>query len=435
MSAGRARLQVLAAALLFSTGGAGIKVAAFSGLQVSALRSGIAAIALLVLVRGRIVWSLPVVLAGIVYAATLTLFVLSTKLTTAANAIFLQSTAPLYLLLLGPLLLNEHFKRRDVIYLVAVALGMFSCFMGRPDATVTAPDPGHGNLLALMCSITWALTLVALRYVERDHSRPGLGMSAVAAGNLFASIAALPFALPLPAASTGEWITIVYLGVCQIGLAYVCLTAGIRHLPALDVSLLLLVEPVLNPVWTWPAGRVGGLMDDRGRRDHPGGHRAAQPSRSTRIPTAPRRVRAEVRDAHPGPSVTCPSPSAKQRQQETQTGEQRRPAHDHRSPDEPAKRLRMIEPEFPYETQVLNGPDQRIHDGHDVEEEPLDRRRSGMIRIPAECHVRKATGHRVDDHQTRDRDFVVVHQQPYHQPTAATPRYADVAIPHGSGTQ
>ena len=114
MSAGRARLQVLAAALLFSTGGAGIKVAAFSGLQVSALRSGVAAIALLILVRGRIVWSLPVVLAGIVYAATLTLFVLSTRLTTAANAIFLQSTAPLYLLLLGPLLLSEHFKRRDV---------------------------------------------------------------------------------------------------------------------------------------------------------------------------------------------------------------------------------------------------------------------------------------------------------------------------------
>jgi drug/metabolite transporter, DME family len=61
----------------------------------------------------------------------------------------------------------------------------------------------------------------------------------------------MPFALPLPVASTGEWITIVYLGVCQIGLAYVCLTAGIRHLPALEASLLLLVEPALNPVWTW----------------------------------------------------------------------------------------------------------------------------------------------------------------------------------------
>jgi drug/metabolite transporter (DMT)-like permease len=242
---------VLAAALLFSTGGAGIKVAAFSGVQVSALRSGIAALALLLFMRGRIVWSLHVALAALVYAATLTLFVLSTKLTTAANAIFLQSTAPLYLLLLSPILLNEQFKKHDVIYLAVVALGMFSCFIGRPGATVTAPDPVRGNLLGVLCSLVWALTLVALRYVERDHSRRGLGMSAVAIGNVFASIAAMPFALPFPAASAGEWITVVYLGVGQIGLAYVCLTAGIRHLPALEVSLLLLVEPALNPVWTW----------------------------------------------------------------------------------------------------------------------------------------------------------------------------------------
>lgn len=251
MSATKARLQVLAAALLFSTGGAGIKIASFSGLQVSALRSAFAAIAFLIFLRGRVVWSLHVVLASIVYAATLTLFVLATKLTTAANATFLQSTAPLFLLLSSPLLLNEHFKRRDVIYLLAVALGMFSCFMGRPEPTITAPDPVRGNLLAVICSITWALTLVALRYVERDHSRPGLGMSVVAVGSLFATFATMPFALPLPMASTGEWSTLVYLGVCQVGLAYVCLTAGIRHLPALEASLLLLVEPVLNPVWTW----------------------------------------------------------------------------------------------------------------------------------------------------------------------------------------
>jgi len=251
VSASAARLQALAAALLFSTGGAGIKVAAFSGVQVSALRSGIAAVALLLFMRGRIEWSPQVGLAGMVYAATLTLFVLSTKLTTSANAIFLQSTAPLYLLLLGPLVLGEHFKRRDLVYLLAVALGLVSCFVGQPAASVTAPDPVRGNLLGVVCSITWALTLVALRYVERDHSRPGLGMSAVAFGNLFAAIAALPFAWPLPAASVEEWATIVYLGVCQIGLAYVCLTVAIRHLPALEVSLLLLIEPVLNPVWTW----------------------------------------------------------------------------------------------------------------------------------------------------------------------------------------
>jgi drug/metabolite transporter (DMT)-like permease len=244
-------MQVLTAALLFSTGGAGIKAAAFSGLQVSALRSGIAAIALLCFLRWRLVFSPQVVLAAIVYAVTVTLFVLSTKLTTSANAIFLQATAPIYLLLLGPLILDEHFKRRDLVYLLALATGMFACFTGRPEATVTAPQPALGNMLAVICSVTWALTLVALRYVERDRSRPGLGMSAAILGNLFASIAALPFALPFPTASAGEWLTIAYLGVCQIGLAYVCLTAGIRYLSAFEVSLLLLIEPVLNPIWTW----------------------------------------------------------------------------------------------------------------------------------------------------------------------------------------
>jgi drug/metabolite transporter (DMT)-like permease len=135
--------------------------------------------------------------------------------------------------------------------MLALAVGMISCFQGQPPATVTAPDPIRGNVLGLVCSITWALTLVALRYVERGHSRPGLGVSAAVLGNLFASVAALPFAWPFPSASAGEWGTIVFLGVFQIAVAYVCLTAAIRHLPALEVSLLLLIEPVLNPVWTW----------------------------------------------------------------------------------------------------------------------------------------------------------------------------------------
>ena len=251
MSAGVARLQVLAAALLFSTGGAGIKAAAFSGVQVSALRSGIAAFVLILLLRGRLVLSLPMLGTGVVYAATLTLFVLSTKLTTAANAIFLQATAPLYLLLLGPLVLGERIRRRDVAFLAGVTGGMALCVLGRPEATATAPDPATGNLLAVICSMTWAFTLLGLRYLQRGDAQPGVGMTAVATGNLVASLAALPFAWPLPAAAPGEWATIAYLGVCQIALAYVFLTAAMRMLPALDVSLLLLIEPVLNPTWTW----------------------------------------------------------------------------------------------------------------------------------------------------------------------------------------
>jgi len=242
---------VLAAAVLFSTGGAGIKAAAFTGLQVSALRSGIAAVILIALLRGKLVPSPPMIATGVVYAATVTLFVLSTKLTTAANAIFLQATAPLYLLLLAPVILSERFRARDVAFLIGVAVGLVLCVIGQPLPTTTAPDPTTGNVLALVCSITWALTLLGLRYVQRDHALTSVGLSAVALGNLFASLAAWPFAWPLPSASPIEWATIAYLGVCQIALAYIFLTAAMRVLPALEVSLLLLIEPVLNPTWTW----------------------------------------------------------------------------------------------------------------------------------------------------------------------------------------
>jgi drug/metabolite transporter (DMT)-like permease len=237
--------------VLFSTGGAGIKVAAFTGPQVAALRSGIAAVALLLWLRGRVRWTPQVVGLAVVYACMITLFVNATKLTTAANAIFLQATAPLYILILAPFLIGERFRPRDLVYLAVAALGMVCCFVGRPDASVTAPDPATGNVLALLCGITWALTLLGLRRVERDQPDAGIGISVVVVGNLLASVASLPFAWPLPAAPAVEWATVIYLGVIQIGVAYVCLTSAMRHLPALEASLLLLLEPVLNPLWTW----------------------------------------------------------------------------------------------------------------------------------------------------------------------------------------
>jgi drug/metabolite transporter, DME family len=170
VSTATARLQVLAAAVLFSTGGAGIKAGAFSAAQVSALRSGIAAVALLIWLRGRITWSWPIVGTGVLYAAILILFVAATKLTTAANAIFLQATAPLYLLALGPLVLRERFDRRDLVFLAALAVGLVFCFFGQAQPTTTAPDPATGNLLGVACGGTWALTLMALRMLDATIS-------------------------------------------------------------------------------------------------------------------------------------------------------------------------------------------------------------------------------------------------------------------------
>lgn len=246
---GTARLYAVAATVLFSTGGAAIKTAAFTGMQVSAIRAGIAALALLLLVRGRMRWSWPAWGVGAVYATTLTLFVNATKLTTAANAIFLQSTAPLYIVMLGPFLLRERLRTRDLVYMAAVGSGVALCFVARPAATATAPDPALGNLLAVVCSVSWAFTLMLLRWAERD--RAGIGLSAVIAGNILACVVGLPFIWPLPDAPGVEWATLAYLGVIQIALAYVFLTRAMAHLPALEVSLILLLEPVLNPMWTW----------------------------------------------------------------------------------------------------------------------------------------------------------------------------------------
>lgn len=246
-----ARLQAILAALLFSTGGAGIKVDAFTVPQVSMVRSGVAAVTLLLWLRGRMRWTPAVLLAGAIYAGMLTLFVASTKLTTAANAIFLQSTAPLYLLILAPLVLHERIRRRDLVYLSAVAAGMVLCFVGQAAPSATAPNPALGNVLGTTSGLAWALTLLALRRIARADTAGGAATAAVVAGNVIACVGAAPFALPLPTATVREWATLMYLGVFQIGLAYACLSAAIRRLPALEISLLLLFEPVLNPVWTW----------------------------------------------------------------------------------------------------------------------------------------------------------------------------------------
>jgi DME family drug/metabolite transporter len=246
-----ARLQLLGAALLFSTGGAAIKAAAFTGWQIASLRSGFAALTLLLLAPGaRRGWTRQAMLVGVAYAGCLTLFVLANRLTTAANTIFLQSTAPLYLLILAPWLLKETVRRQDVGFMLAVALGLTLFFVGVERPAVTAPDPVRGNLLALISGFCWALTVLGLRWLTAREGR-GSPIAAVTSGNLTAFLVTLPFALPFGAHSIIDWSVLVYLGVFQIALAYVLVTSAINHIPALEASVILLIEPALNPVWAW----------------------------------------------------------------------------------------------------------------------------------------------------------------------------------------
>ncbi len=245
------RLQLVAAAVLFSTGGAAIKACALSSWQIASFRSGIAAITLIALLPAtRRRWTPAIIGVGAAYAATLILFVAANKLTTAANSIFLEYTAPLYILLLGPWLLAERIGRRDLAYMGVLAVGMAFFFAGIESPSVSAPHPSLGNLVAVASGVTWALTVVGLRALGRRGENAN-GLGAVVAGNLIAFLVCLPLALPARGTGAGDWLLVGYLGVFQIGLAYVCVVPAMRHVPALDASLLLLIEPVINPFWAW----------------------------------------------------------------------------------------------------------------------------------------------------------------------------------------
>jgi drug/metabolite transporter, DME family len=247
------RLLALAAAALFSTGGTAIKLCAFGPMQVASLRCAFAAAALAVLVpetRRRVNGRVALVAAA--YALQSLLFATSNKFTPAASAIFLQSTSPLYVLLLSPLLLGEKARARDAVFLAALAAGLAMFFVGLDAPRETATDPLRGNLLAVGSGVGWALTILGLRWLGRTgDGGPADGIQATFLGNVLAAAIALPWALPVPEGGVRDWALVVFLGVVQIALAYMCLTRAARGVPAVELSLLLLLEPVLSSLWAW----------------------------------------------------------------------------------------------------------------------------------------------------------------------------------------
>jgi DME family drug/metabolite transporter len=250
-SPGSSRLAVLAAAVLFSTGGAAIKGTALTAFQVAGLRSGVAALALLLfLPESRRGFGRDLLPSAFAYAGTLTCFVVATKLTTSAAAIFLQSTAPIWVLVLAPLLVDERFRLKELPFVGLATVGLALVFFGSRDAAATAPDPFVGNVSALASGFFYAILMVSLRRLARDEGRDR-SLPATVLGNAFAFLLCAPFAFPIASISTHDVVAISYLGAIQIGFAYWLFSRALRRLPALEVSLLVLLEPVLNPLWTW----------------------------------------------------------------------------------------------------------------------------------------------------------------------------------------
>jgi drug/metabolite transporter (DMT)-like permease len=248
-----ARGQILLTAILMSTGGAGIKSVSLTNWQIASFRSGIAAIVVLLAVRRLPRFSASMLLVGAAYAATVVTFITANKLTTAANTVFFQGTAPLYLAVLAPLVLGERLPRRDVPRLFVIAAGMALLFLGHAEPNATAPNRALGNAIGVVSGCCWSLTLLGLRWLEkREPAAQGSAAgNAAVVGNILAFAGCLPLALPVTGVSAADVAGVCYLGVFQVGLAYVLLTRSITHLQAVEASLLLLVEPALSPLWAW----------------------------------------------------------------------------------------------------------------------------------------------------------------------------------------
>jgi drug/metabolite transporter (DMT)-like permease len=259
-------LFALSAALLWSSSGVGIKLLPMSGPAIAGFRSLFALpILAIVLLRSPAarklrfyrdaladpwVWA-----ASAAYAVCVTLFVLSTKLTTAANAILFQYSAPIYTALLSWPLLGERVRGADWLAVLGCLLGIGLCFVEKLSGGGLL-----GNLLALLSGLGFALVpLIWRRQLQAaareprpdgtsDH-RKRLVELTLLLGNLITAFVALPSLLSEPPRTGAIWLGVALLGTVQIGVAYLLYGAAIRRLRAVECLLAATLEPILNPVW------------------------------------------------------------------------------------------------------------------------------------------------------------------------------------------
>lgn len=268
-AAASGRLAVLAAAALFSLSGIGIKACGFGAWQAAGVRAGAAAIALLgFLPETRRFWSWKLVPVSLSIAALHVCYVWSTKTTTAANTIFIQSSAPLWVLLASPWFLGERIRPRDLVTILVSGAGLALFFIKPETATALSPEIAKGNLIALAAGVFWAGSILGLR-----HLRSRGAEAALLLGNLFTCVTGLGLMASLPGefhrGPAGDWTIVILLGVVQTAAGYAFLIRGLRTVPATQGALLGLLEPVLNPIWVWlvfrseqpgPYALVGGAL-------------------------------------------------------------------------------------------------------------------------------------------------------------------------------
>jgi len=237
---------VVIAVLLWSTGGLFIKLTSLDAYQVTFFRSLLAGITVLFLTwRNGLRINLFGVGTSFIYAILLFLFVWATKHTTAANAIFLQYTAPIYILILAPFVIGEKFHWRDLVTIIFCIGGMSLFFVGKLEIS-----DYQGNVAALASGIFLGLYIMLLRHQKAVAMNSTI---TVIYGNFLLAILTLPSGIDaLPTITWRDAAAVGFLGIFQIGISYILFIKGVRGgTRPLDASIIGFIEPLLNPVWVF----------------------------------------------------------------------------------------------------------------------------------------------------------------------------------------
>ena len=245
----RAVALLVATAVLWSTAGLLIKAVDWgdpvaAAARIGGTRSAIAAVVLLFFVRrSGFTWSAAQIGGAIAYAVTITLFAMANKLTTAANAILLQYTAPIWIAIFSPWFLKERARWFDWLIMFLILGGIVLFFMDK-----LTLGGFWGNALALMTGLSFAWVALFFR-----KQKAGTPFESVFLGNVLAALACSPFffsSMPTTHGSVAlAWLLLGLLGVFQLGLSYVFYSMAIRHVTALEAMLIPALEPILNPIW------------------------------------------------------------------------------------------------------------------------------------------------------------------------------------------
>lgn len=237
----KAIIYLIMASVLWSTAGVLIKLVDWSPMAIAGTRSFIASFVVLAYIKKpKLTMSRAQIGGSICYAATVILFITANKLTTSANAILLQFTAPVFVALLSAWLLKERIFRYDWITMIFVFAGMILFFID---------DVGAGNMLgnvlAVVSGFFLACVTIALR-LQKD----GSPVETAWLGNILTFVVAIPFIFrTMP--DLRSILGLILLGVFQLGMAYILYALSMKHISAIEAILITVVEPILNPIWVF----------------------------------------------------------------------------------------------------------------------------------------------------------------------------------------